>query len=58
MQTFIIIAFLTVLFILVLGVSTRIVEDLTIIELDVMEIKRRLKNDNRNTNDNNDNSAK
>ena len=58
MQTFVIVALLTVLFILVLGVSTRIVEDLTIIELDVMEIKRRLKNDNRNTNNNHDNSAR
>ena len=43
MQTFVIIAFLTVLFILVLVVSTRIIEDLTDIELDVRQIKKELK---------------
>lgn len=58
MQTFIIVALLTVLFILVLGVSTRIIEDLTDIELDVAQIKRELKRDRHNANTDNSNSAK
>lgn len=47
MQTFIICIQIAALYILVLGVSTRIIEDLTEIELDVRQIRRELKDGKR-----------
>ena len=43
MSTFIITAAIVILWITFIGVSTRIIEDLTNIELDVKQIRRELK---------------
>ncbi len=43
MSTFIITAAIVILWITFIGVSTRIIEDLTEIELDVRQIKKELK---------------
>lgn len=57
MSTFIITAAIVILWITFIGVLTRVIEDLTDMKMDIMQIRRELKHDRHNPDKNHKDSA-